>query len=173
MSQNPSQKDNGKASDSESDGDFDVAEYFRAKLRPQSRVLLPIPRDAEHYVARVETLEAHPPVKKELLDKKYAMFMSQKTIEVDPTDAKDDLYSIFLERIAPAITEHNAGHMSHSEFASFLSQEYVRIVHFSTRKELRFCDDPSLLGGTYFNQEDHDNNRKFTTTWRSFADLDK
>ena len=169
MSRN--RNNNGRKEDTE--GEFEYNNYFAARMRPGSRIRLPVPKDEELYVARTETLEITPSLKKEIVDKYYNLYMSKRTIQVAPEDSKDELFGIFVEVITPAINQHEAGKMSDSDFARYLSDEFVRLINNSVKKCLRFVNDPAILGNTYFNQEEIDKNRKFNTTWRSFADLDK
>ena len=162
-----------KVDDQDENVEFDMEKYMEARLKPGARIRLPVPKDAKNLVARVEALEVSPAIKKEILEKHYNIYAQNRTIEISPMDNKDDLFGIFLEHITPAINKHNAGHLTDSEFAKYLSNEYARLIHFSCKKAVRFCEDPGLLGSTYFNAEEVAAGRKFNTTWRGFADLDK
>ena len=168
-----SQKKSQDREERDEDVEFDMEKYMQARLKPGARIRLPVPKDAENLVARVEALEVSPAIKKEILEKHYNIYAQNRTIEVSPIDKKDDLFGIFLEHITPAINKHNAGHLTDSEFAKYLSNEYARLIHLSCKNAVRFCEDPGLLGSTYFNAEEVAAGRKFNTTWRGFADLDK
>ena len=162
-----------KVNDQDDNVEFDMEKYMEARLKPGARIRLPVPKDAKNLVARVEALEVSPAIKKEILEKHYNIYAQNRTIEISPMDKKDDLFGIFLEHITPEINKHNAGHLTDSEFAKYLSNEYARLIHYSCKKAIRFCEDPGLLGSTYFNAEEVAAGRKFNTTWRGFADLDK